>query len=124
MIGLLDPKYLPTGPQTGAALKSVRFPTHMSARRKEGEQRGGVGGGVGDVGREVRFPAKKGEVQGVEEAVRRDAGVAFEELRPRVSATTPAGAVDRGGSAGREGLANVKGQEREPGVDGESLLSR
>ncbi|KAI7157714.1 hypothetical protein KC349_g5399 [Hortaea werneckii] len=28
MIGLLEPKYLPTGPQTENALKAVRFPTH------------------------------------------------------------------------------------------------
>ncbi|KAK5111711.1 hypothetical protein LTR85_011756 [Meristemomyces frigidus] len=29
MIGLLEPKYLPTGPQTEKALKAVRFPTHQ-----------------------------------------------------------------------------------------------
>ncbi|KAK4950687.1 37S ribosomal protein S16, mitochondrial [Elasticomyces elasticus] len=29
MIGLLEPKYLPTGPQTEKALKAVRFPTHV-----------------------------------------------------------------------------------------------
>ncbi|KAK5129568.1 hypothetical protein LTR08_003154 [Meristemomyces frigidus] len=29
MIGLLEPKYLPTGPQTQNALKAVRFPTHQ-----------------------------------------------------------------------------------------------
>ncbi|TKA21878.1 hypothetical protein B0A50_08614 [Salinomyces thailandicus] len=28
MIGLLEPKYLPTGPQTENVLKAVRFPTH------------------------------------------------------------------------------------------------
>ncbi|KAI7107972.1 hypothetical protein KC365_g14746 [Hortaea werneckii] len=27
-IGLLEPRYLPTGPQTENALKAVRFPTH------------------------------------------------------------------------------------------------
>ncbi|KAK0878323.1 37S ribosomal protein S16, mitochondrial [Friedmanniomyces endolithicus] len=31
MIGLLEPKYLPTGPQTEKALKAVRFPTHIPA---------------------------------------------------------------------------------------------
>ncbi|KAK0933974.1 37S ribosomal protein S16, mitochondrial [Friedmanniomyces endolithicus] len=31
MIGLLEPKYLPTGPQTEKALKAVRFPTHLPA---------------------------------------------------------------------------------------------
>ncbi|KAK4561378.1 37S ribosomal protein S16, mitochondrial [Recurvomyces mirabilis] len=29
LIGLLEPKYLPTGPQTEKALKAVRFPTHV-----------------------------------------------------------------------------------------------
>ncbi|KAK1041310.1 37S ribosomal protein S16, mitochondrial [Friedmanniomyces endolithicus] len=31
MIGLLEPKYLPNGPQTEKALKAVRFPTHLPA---------------------------------------------------------------------------------------------
>ncbi|GAB7359619.1 hypothetical protein MBLNU230_g6802t1 [Neophaeotheca triangularis] len=121
MIGLLEPKYLPTGPQTTAALKSVRFPTHQSTRRKEGEQGGDTGREVRGTAREVPFPARGTEV---ESKIGAEAEDAFEGLRPRVGATTPAGSVDRGGSAGKEGLANVKGQEREEGLDGESMLSR
>jgi len=32
-IGLLEPKYLPTGPQTERALKAVRFPTHVPSNK-------------------------------------------------------------------------------------------
>ncbi|KAH9841212.1 ribosomal protein S16 [Teratosphaeria destructans] len=36
MIGLLEPKYLPTGPQTTNALKAARFPVHhLPAQRQE-----------------------------------------------------------------------------------------
>ncbi|KAK5170319.1 37S ribosomal protein S16, mitochondrial [Saxophila tyrrhenica] len=34
MIGLMPPKYLPTGEQTQNALKAVRFPTHVSPEEK------------------------------------------------------------------------------------------
>lgn len=41
MIGLLPPKYLPTGEQTGNALRAVRFPTHTNGGRRE-ESKGPV----------------------------------------------------------------------------------
>lgn len=34
-IGLLEPKYLPTGPQTEKALKAVRFPTQKTAESSQ-----------------------------------------------------------------------------------------
>lgn len=42
-IGLLEPKYLPTGPQTDSALKSVRFPTHQPRPAKSAAQRSSGG---------------------------------------------------------------------------------
>jgi small subunit ribosomal protein S16 len=36
----LEPKYLPTGPQTENALKAVRFPTHLPPKAKlKGEEK-------------------------------------------------------------------------------------
>ncbi|KAK4542461.1 hypothetical protein LTR36_006713 [Oleoguttula mirabilis] len=43
MIGLLEPKYLPTGPQTEKALKAVRFPTHQPRPAKSSAALSGAG---------------------------------------------------------------------------------
>ncbi|KAK5109887.1 hypothetical protein LTR62_006494 [Meristemomyces frigidus] len=42
MIGLLEPKYLPTGPQTEKALKAVRFPTHLPNSQASTSREGAV----------------------------------------------------------------------------------
>ncbi|KAF2725326.1 ribosomal protein S16 [Polychaeton citri CBS 116435] len=50
MIGLLEPKYLPTGAQTENALKAVRFPTHLPKQPsvKQGSTEGPITAAIKD----------------------------------------------------------------------------
>ena len=53
-IGLLEPKYLPSGEQTENALKAVRFPTHAPTESRSGK---GVTGAVRAHMKQGQLPA-------------------------------------------------------------------
>jgi len=59
-IGLLEPRYLPTGPQTDKALKAVRFPTHQPPRDRQQTPKSGTRATTDSISKSTRKAATIG----------------------------------------------------------------